>query len=97
MKAILLAAGRGQSPRQGDHPKCLLEVAGKASLLEQHFACTARGRGSRALPIVVGHPTGPDPHDVGTPRLPPCPVEFVVNPQYLFGSLVSLQVSGAEL
>jgi choline kinase len=93
MRAILLAAGRGR--RLGkDHPKCLLEVAGK-SLLERHFACLPEA-GITALTIVVGHQQD-QIRDAVTQLAPSLPVEFVVNPQYLFGSLVSLQVSADRL
>lgn len=88
MHAVLLAAGRGRR-LAGDRPKCLLEIEGK-TLLERHVMNLAAA-GITGLTIVVGH----EQHKVReyiarhcTPH--PIPIDFIENPDFQRGSIVSL-------
>lgn len=87
MRAILLAAGRGRR-LESDRPKCLLEI-GKATLLERHFANLAEA-GVTALTIVVGYQAEVIREFVAK-LSPPLPIDFVENPDFVRGSIVSLQ------
>jgi len=100
MRAILLAAGRGRRLEQ-QAPKCLLDIDGK-TLLERHVAALAKA-GITALTIVVGyeqqmirsfvadHRSGWRFPVGGGPGATPLPIDFIENPEYLRGSIVSLQ------
>ena len=89
MKAIILAAGRGE--RLGDaaagRPKCLLQFGGK-TLLQRHIEILNRQAIDRII-IVTGYR-----HEQIEAALAQieshAPVETVVNPDYELGSVVSL-------
>lgn len=89
MRAILLAAGRGRRLEQ-QAPKCLLDIDGK-TLLERHVrALTAAG--ITALTIVVGYEQQMIRSFVGDRRSQwTLPIDFIENPDFLRGSIVSLQ------
>jgi choline kinase len=95
MHAVLLAAGRGRR-LGGDHPKCLLEVGGK-TLLERHLAAFGKA-GITSVTIVVGYEQQQIRELVGR-RIGerPCPIEFVDNPDFIRGSIVSLQRASSAL
>ena len=96
MKAIILAAGRGE--RLGDaaagRPKCLLRFGGK-TLLQRHIENLDRAGISRIV-IVTGYR-----HEHIEAALAQTksrtPVETVVNPDYELGSIVSLHCAGDVL
>lgn len=88
MRAILLAAGRGRR-LESDAPKCLLEIEGK-TLLERHLANLAEA-GVEALTIVVGYQSSTIRDFVGRLGEVPLPISFVDNPDFVRGSIVSLQ------
>ena len=89
MKAIILAAGRGE--RLGDaaagRPKCLLRFGGK-TLLQRHIEILDRPEAGRII-IVTGFQ-----HEQIETALAQIksrtPVQTVVNPDYELGSIVSL-------
>lgn len=89
MKAIILAAGRGE--RLGDaaagRPKCLLRFGGK-TLLQRHIENLDRPDAGRIV-VVTGYR-----HEQIEAALAQIesqvPVETVVNPDYELGSIVSL-------
>ena len=89
MKAIILAAGRGE--RLGDaaagRPKCLLRFGGK-TLLQRHIENLERLHAGRII-IVTGYR-----HEQIEAALAQIesrtPVETIVNPDYELGSIVSL-------
>ena len=93
MKAIILAAGRGE--RLGDagagRPKCLLRFGGK-TLLQRHIENLERPAIERII-IVTGYH-----HEHIEAALAQiesrAPVETVVNPDYELGSVVSLHCAG---
>jgi choline kinase len=88
MRAILLAAGRGRR-LESQAPKCLLEIEGK-TLLERHLANLAEA-GVDALTVVVGFQADVIRSFVAKLGATPLPVDFVDNPEFMRGSIVSLQ------
>lgn len=95
MRAILLAAGRGRRLEQ-KAPKCLLEIDGK-TLLERHVAALTKA-GITALTIVVGYEQQMIRSFVADRRSKwSLPIEFIENPDYLRGSIVSLQKAADQL
>lgn len=93
MKAILLAAGRGR--RLGsDLPKCLLSIEDK-TLLDRHIRHLSES-GVTHLTVVVGYQKEAIFAEVERLR-PPLPVEFVENPRFVHGSIVSLSVAADRL
>jgi choline kinase len=93
MRAILLAAGRGR--RLGsDLPKCLLSLEGK-TLLERHIRSLLES-GVSQLTIVVGYRKETIFAAADALRLP-LSIEFVDNPRYAHGSIVSLSVASHRL
>jgi choline kinase len=93
MRAVLLAAGRGRRLGKAE-PKCLISID-ERTLLERHLANMAEA-GIRALTIVVGFQKELIVEALG--RLSPAiPVEFVDNPRFVHGSIVSLQVAADRL
>jgi choline kinase len=93
MRAILLAAGRGR--RLGsDLPKCLLSIEGK-TLLERHIRCLLES-GVSALTIVVGYRKEAIFEATSELHLP-LAIEFVENPRFSHGSIVSLWVAADRL
>ena len=89
MRAILLAAGRGRR-LETNEPKCLLEIGGK-TLLERHFVNLAAA-GVTELTIVVGYQADVVRGFVEGLETP-LPIDFVENPDFVRGSIVSLQVA----
>lgn len=82
--ALILAAGVGRrlAARDG-RPKCLLEFAGR-SLLARHLNIL-RASGVDDIAVVVGHQAGRVRDAAGEGA-----AEFIVNPDYREGSVVSL-------
>ena len=93
MRAILLAAGRGRRLGQ-DLPKCLLSIEGR-TLLERHIEILA-SVGISALTIVVGYQQEAIREHVAALK-PSLPIDFVENPRFVHGSIVSLQVAADHL
>lgn len=96
--AILLAAGRGR--RLGsDAPKCLLDIDG-VPLLDRHVACM-RGAGIRRLTVVVGFKKemilGRLEQIRAQGKAEGLSIDFIENPAYERGSIVSLQVASEHL
>ena len=88
MHAILLAAGRGRRLEQKE-PKCLLRIEDK-TLLARHLENLSRA-GVTSLTIVVGYEQQQIREFVGAMGKTPIPVSFIENPDFLRGSIVSLQ------
>jgi choline kinase len=93
MRAILLAAGRGRRLGQ-DLPKCLLSIEGR-TLLERHIEILA-AVGISALTIVVGYQKEKIYEHIASLKSA-LPIEFVENPRFVHGSIVSLQVAADHL
>jgi choline kinase len=93
MRAILLAAGRGRRLGQ-DLPKCLLSIEGR-TLLERHIEILAQV-GISALTIVVGYQQEKIREHVASLKSS-LPIDFVENPRFVHGSIVSLQVAADHL
>lgn len=93
MRAILLAAGRGRRLGQ-DLPKCLLSIEGR-TLLERHIEILA-AVGISALTIVVGYQKEAIREHIASLKSP-LPIDFVENPRFVHGSIVSLQVAASHL
>jgi choline kinase len=88
MRAILLAAGRGRR-LEADCPKCLVDIEGKTLLSRHLMNLTAAG--IDALTIVVGYEQQKVREYVGRKCAPhPIPIDFVENPDFVRGSIVSL-------
>ena len=89
MKAIILAAGRGQrlGEAAGGRPKCLLQFAGE-TLLQRHIDIL-NGLGAERIIIVTGYRHHDIDAALATARSG-VPVETIVNPDYETGSVVSL-------
>ena len=89
MRAILLAAGRGNrlGPLGHERPKCLLAFGGK-SLLERHVDCLRRV-GVTEIVLAVGYRAEDVQTELDALRLEPRP-ETVTNPRFERGSAVSL-------
>jgi len=89
MKAVLLAAGRGK--RLGStSPKVLVEIAGK-TLLERHLT-NMHEAGIDSLTIVVGFEQ--DQIRGALAKIAaPFPIDFIENPDFVRGSILSLQVA----
>ena len=96
MKAIILAAGRGE--RLGDaaagRPKCLLRFGGK-TLLQRHIENLDRFDAGRIV-IVTGYRHGQIEAALAQIESR-TPVQTVVNPDYELGSIVSLHCAGDVL
>jgi choline kinase len=88
VRAILLAAGRGRRLEQQE-PKCLLDIEGK-TLLARHIDNLSEA-GVRALTIVVGYEQRLIREFVAGMKNNPLPVDFIENPDFVRGSIVSLQ------
>lgn len=88
MRAILLAAGRGRR-LESEAPKCLLEIEGK-TLLERHIVNLAEA-GVEKLTVVVGFQAKVIREFVAKLGQTPLPIDFVENPDFVRGSIVSLQ------
>ena len=96
MKAIILAAGRGErlGEAAGGRPKCLLQFGGK-TLLQRHIE-HLNGLGAERIIIVTGYR-----HRAIEAALAEAdsaaPVETIVNPDYEAGSVVSLHCACEHL
>ena len=89
MKAIILAAGRGErlGDAAGGRPKCLLQFGGK-TLLQRHIEILNR-LGIDRIIVVAGYRY--EQIEAALAQLENrTPVETVVNPDYELGSVVSL-------
>ena len=96
MKAIILAAGRGQ--RLGDtaagRPKCLLQF-GEKTLLQRHIE-NLNTLGIERIFIVTGYRY--EQIDAALAQIESrAPIETTVNPDYELGSIVSLRSASALL
>lgn len=89
MKAIILAAGRGErlGDAAGGRPKCLLQFGGQ-SLLQRHIGIL-NGLGAQRIIIVTGYRHRDIETELATVRSG-APVETIANPDYETGSVVSL-------
>ena len=89
MKAIILAAGRGNRLGKvaAGQPKCLLQFGGK-SLLQRHMEILD-GLGVDRIIIVTGY-RHEDIEATLAALKPWTPVETIINPNYETGSVVSL-------
>ncbi len=89
MKAIILAAGRGNRLGKvaAGRPKCLLQFGGK-SLLQRHMEILD-GLGVDRIIIVTGY-RHEDIEATLAALKPWTPVETIINPNYETGSVVSL-------
>ncbi|MBL9024612.1 MAG: NTP transferase domain-containing protein, partial [Myxococcales bacterium] len=93
MLAVLLAAGRGRRLEQAE-PKCLVDVGGK-TLLERHLAAM-KTAGITRVTVVVGYEQQ-QIRDRAARLASPLPIEFVENPDFVRGSIVSLQKAAGRL
>ena len=89
MKAIILAAGRGQRLAQAaaGRPKCLLQFGGK-TLLQRHIE-TLNDLGVERIFVVTGYERDQvlaALHDMNSRA----PIEVLINPKFEWGSVVSL-------
>ena len=89
MKAIILAAGRGErlGEAAGGRPKCLLRFGGK-TLLQRHIDIL-NGLGAERIIIVTGYRHRDIELTLAAVNSG-APVETIVNPDYGTGSVVSL-------
>lgn len=97
MRAILLAAGVGQRlsrPGVAAAPKCLLRYDGK-TLLERHLLLL-RAVGVKEVVIAVGFEQQQIEGEVDRLGLP-VPVQWVVNPRYRLGSVLTVHAAAAQL
>lgn len=93
MLAVLLAAGRGRRLEQAE-PKCLVDVGGK-TLLERHLAAM-KTAGITRVTVVVGYEQQ-QIRDRVARLASPLPIDFVENPDFVRGSIVSLQKAAGRL
>ncbi len=89
MKAIILAAGRGErlGEAAGGRPKCLLQFGGE-TLLQRHIGIL-NDLGAQRIIIVTGYRHRDIAAELATLRSA-APVETILNPDYETGSVVSL-------
>ena len=96
MQAVILAAGVGKRlrPFTDEHPKCLLTFGGK-SLLRRHVEMLDAA-GVQKICIVVGHLADQIEAEVKQLNCRTL-IELVYNPEYRFGSALSLLKAEASL
>jgi choline kinase len=97
MRAIILAAGRGQRLQQPEHqqiPKCLLRFGGK-TLLERHLAAL-RQCGVSDVVLAVGFKRELIEAEIGRMRLTPAP-EVLINPGFELGSVLTVHTVAEPL
>jgi choline kinase len=97
MRAIILAAGRGQRLQQPEHqqiPKCLLRFGGK-TLLERHLAAL-RECGVSDVVLALGFKCELIEAEVQRMRLAPAP-EIVINPGFELGSVLTVHTVAEPL
>ena len=96
MKAIIFAAGVGrrlQSVTKGK-PKCLVTIGGR-TLLSRHVECLNR-LGVSQIVLVVGFAQDAIREAMAT-GAPICSIRYVVNEQFVRGSITSLWVARSEM
>jgi len=96
MKAIIFAAGVGkrlQAVTQGK-PKCLVQIGGQ-TLLSRHVECLNQ-LGVSPIVLVVGYAQD-DIRNAMAAEFPTCDIRWVVNEQFVRGSITSLWAARAEM
>ena len=97
MRAIILAAGRGQRLQQPEHqqiPKCLLRFGGK-SLLERHLLAL-RECGVSEVVLALGFKRELIEAEIDRMRVTPAP-EIVINPGFELGSVLTVHTAAQPL
>ena len=97
MRAIILAAGRGQRLQQPEHqqiPKCLLRFGGK-TLLERHLLAL-RECGVSEVVLALGFKRELIEAELDRMRVTPTP-EIVINPGFELGSVLTVHTAGQAL
>jgi choline kinase len=97
MRAIILAAGRGQRLQQPEHqqiPKCLLRFGGK-SLLERHLLAL-RECGVSEVVLALGFKRELIESEIARMRVTPAP-EIVINTDFELGSVLTLHTAAEAL
>jgi choline kinase len=97
MRAIILAAGRGQRLQQPEHqqvPKCLLRFGGK-TLLERHFLAL-RECGVSEVVLAIGFMRELIEAEIDRMRVRPEP-EIVINPAFELGSVLTVHTAAEAL
>ncbi len=96
MKAIIFAAGVGkrlQAVTQGK-PKCLVSIGGR-TLLSRHVACLSQ-LGVAPIVLVVGY-AHEAIREAMAVEFPACDIRWVVNEQFVRGSITSLWAAREEM
>ena len=97
MRAIILAAGRGQRLQQPQHqqiPKCLLRFGGK-TLLERHLLAL-RECGVSEVVLALGFKRELIEAEIDRMRVTPAP-EIVINPGFELGSVLTVHTAAQPL
>jgi choline kinase len=97
MRAIILAAGRGQRLQQPEHqqiPKCLLRFGGK-TLLERHLLAL-RECGVAEVVLALGFKRELIEAEIDRMRVAPAP-EIVINPGFELGSVLTVHTAAEPL
>jgi choline kinase len=97
MRAIILAAGRGQRLQQPEHqqlPKCLLRFGGK-TLLERHLIAL-RECGVLEVVLALGFKRELIEAEIERMRVEPLP-EIVINPGFELGSVLTVHTAAQAL
>jgi choline kinase len=97
MRAIILAAGRGQRLQQPEHqqiPKCLLRFGGK-TLLERHLLAL-RECGLSEVVLALGFKRELIEAEIDRMRVTPAP-EIVINPGFELGSVLTVHTAAEPL
>ena len=97
MRAIILAAGRGQRLQQPEHqqiPKCLLRFGGK-TLLERHLLAL-RECGVSEVVLALGFKRELIEAEIDRMRVTPAP-EIVINPAFELGSVLTVHTAAEPL
>jgi choline kinase len=97
MRAIILAAGRGQRLQQPEHqqiPKCLLRFGGK-TLLERHLLALG-ACGVTEVVLALGFKRELIEAEVDGMRVRPAP-EIVINPAFDLGSVLTVHTAAEPL
>jgi choline kinase len=97
MRAIILAAGRGQrlqQPEDRQSPKCLLQF-GSRSLLERHLLLL-RAAGVDEIVLVLGFRHGMVESELERLRWRPRP-QIVLNERYELGSMLTVHCAAAAM
>jgi choline kinase len=97
MRAIILAAGRGQRLQQPQHqqiPKCLLRFGGR-TLLERHMLAL-RECGVAEVVLALGFKRELIEAEIARMRVTPAP-EIVINPGFDLGSVLTVHTAAEPL